>query len=988
MEEQILALLGQKDYSPATSSELLDLLHLSPDRQSQVNRVLRQLERTGQITRTKNDRFIKSQEADLIPGTIQINRQGKGFLRPDDATVKEIMIPESDTSTALHGDRVLVRRKVRPRGLRPDRGLEQETGSVIRILERKRSQIVGTLQRGRQFLYVIPDDPRIAHDIYVPEPRDVGRKPNIGDKVVVELLEWTSRNNNPEGEIIEVLGAPDEEGVDMLSVLRQYNLPLHFPKPVLAEARAIGSTVSSHELAGREDCRSHQVITIDPDDAKDFDDAICLERTASGQWKLWVHIADVSHYVKPGTALDVEARKRGNSTYLVDRVIPMLPEALSNELCSLKPNVDRLTKCVEFLVADDGRVLSTKFYPAVIHSQRRFTYKEVFAILQAGSSQLGGGNRRAATISAAFSGATSANEDAESPSVPPLVRGGVVAARQPLSHDSIVQMLHDAHELAQTIRRLRFKNGSLALDFPETKIRLDEQGRVLRIEKIENDVSHQLIEEYMLLANEAVAARLMSENQKAIYRVHEEPDARRINEFREDVLSHHIPCGNLTKRPEVSKLLQKLDTIPIGAALKIGFLRSLMRARYDVAPLGHYGLAKAKYTHFTSPIRRYADLVVHRALFQAGTKTVASAILADVEPGFQPGGKNVAGQKLPVKSEDLRHAERLSGRQDAALHGRPGGLPLHSHSLKETAEHISDTERNSADAERDSKDVKMYAFLKAQLAMAKPPVYPALVIDVRNFGFFVDVPGLAMSGLIHCSSLTDDFYEFDEARGQLTGRRNRRVFRLGDKVEVQIAKVDSFKKQVDFRLAREERKATDDRGDRFRPPQRSQQRFDDRRPQPQQDRRSPRPQPGQPQRGPQRFQDRQQPRPQSRPPQPTDRDRSPVAAGEPRGNRPHFQKSQGWRRAADGDRPRPERQPQGSPQRKFGKASRPPQYQKFGKFKTQSQSRPTLPNRPSRDAKTEPARPQSGGGNFRAGPSRPQIPSSHSRSKFGGRRRR
>ena len=898
MEEHILSLLGQKDYFPANVPEMLEQLRWQPNRQQELQAELRKLEQSGSITRTKGNRYILSQEADLIPGTIQINRQGKGFLRPDDSTVKEIMIPEGDTSTALHGDRVLVRRKVRTRGLRPDRGTEQETGSVIRILERKRTQIVGTLQRGRQFLYVIPDDPRITHDISVPEPRDVGRKPNIGDKVVVELQEWESRNTNPEGEIIEVLGAPDEEGVDMLSVLRQYELPLHFPKPVLAEARAIGSTVSEHEVAGREDCRVHQVITIDPDDAKDFDDAICLQRTSQGQWKLWVHIADVSHYVKPGTALDVEARKRGNSTYLVDRVIPMLPEALSNELCSLKPNVDRLTKCVEFLVADDGRVLSTKFYPAVIHSQRRFTYKEVFAVLQ-----------------------------------------------QPPSSDPIERMLHDAHDLAQKIRRLRFKNGSLALDFPETKIRLDEQGRVLRIEKIENDVSNQLIEEYMLLANEAVATRLMSENQKAIYRVHEEPDARRINEFREDVLSHHIPCGNLTKRPEVSKLLQKLDTIPIGAALKIGFLRSLMRARYDVAPLGHYGLAKAKYTHFTSPIRRYADLVVHRALFQAS-------------------------------------------------HGP-------THSLKETAEHISDTERNSADAERDSKDVKMYAFLKAQLAMPKPPVYPALVIDVRNFGFFVDVTGLAMSGLIHCSSLTDDFYEFDEARGTLTGRRNRRVFRLGDKVEVQIAKVDSFKKQVDFRLAREERKANDDHGDRSRPPQSKdrdrspvaageqrggrphfQKSHDGRRAadgdRPRSGGPQQRPQQGQTQRGPQRFQDRQQPRPQSRPPQPTDRDRSPVAASEPRGSRPQFRKPHDGRRAADGDRPRSGQQPQ----------SRPPQYQKPGQFKTQSQSRPPLPSRPSRDAKPEPTRPQSGGGNFRAGPARPQIPSSHSRSKFGGRRRR
>ena len=699
MEEQILRLLGRWDYAPANVPELLRHLRLAPHRQQELQALLRRLEQSGQIARTKGNRYIQSREADLVPGRIRINRQGKGFLQPDDPELKEIMIPEGATSTALHEDRVLVRRDVRAKGLSPDR-LEQETGMVIRILERKRTQLVGTLQRGRELLYVIPDDPRMPHDIYVPQPRDVGRPARVGDKVVVELHEWESRHTNPEGEIIEVLGSPDEEGVDMLSVLRQYNLPLHFPKEALHEARAIGTAISPPELAGREDCRRQQVVTIDPDDAKDFDDAICLQRGSPGQWKLWVHIADVSHYVKPGTALDNEARRRGNSTYLVDRVIPMLPEALSNELCSLKPDVDRLTKCVEFLVSDEGHVLKARFYPAVIHSQRRFTYRDVLAILQRKP-----GNR-------------------------------------------IEQMLHDANMLAQRIRRLRFKAGSLDLDFPEMKIRLDERGRVERIEKVENDVSHQLIEEFMLLANEAVAGQLMGRNVPAIYRVHEEPDERRLQEYREEVLSHHLPCANLTKRPEVQKLLQKLGTIPIGAALKIGFLRSLMRARYAVEPLGHYGLAKTKYTHFTSPIRRYADLVVHRALFQKS-------------------------------------------------HG-----PVHS--LKETAEHISDTERNSADAERDSKDVKLYAFLKAQLKSPRPTPYPALVIDVRNFGFFVDVPELAMSGLVHLSFLEDDFYVFDAARSHLIGRRTRRVIRLGDNVRVQVAKVDSFKKQVDFRLARDD----------------------------------------------------------------------------------------------------------------------------------------------------------------------------------------
>jgi len=523
----------------------------------------------------------------------------------------------------------------------------------------------------------------------------------VGDKVVVKLREWQSRQTNPEGEIIETLGAQNEPGVDMLSVLRQYALAPRFPAKVMQEARSFGASIPPRDLVGRLDCRRHPVITVDPDDAKDFDDAICLEPAGQNQWRLWVHIADVSHYVKPGTALDVEARERGNSTYLVDRVIPMLPEALSNELCSLKPGVDRLTKCVEFLVAHDGRVLDTQFHSAVIHSQRRLAYPEALAILQR----------------------------------PPA--------------DPIERMLHQAHDLAQRIRRTRFKAGALALDFPEMKIRLDAQGRVARIEKVVNDVSHQLIEEFMLLANEAVAGRLMALHRPAVYRVHEAPDETRLQEYREEVLSHNVPCGNLRHRPEVQRLLHRLDTLPIGPALKIGFLKSLLRARYAVEPLGHYGLSKTSYTHFTSPIRRYADLVVHRALFD----------------------------KAPASIQALR----------------------------QTAEHISTTERNSADAERGSKDVKLMAFLEAQLRSGRPQAYPGLVTDVRNFGFFVDVPGVALSGLVPLSTLEDDFYVFDAARNQLVGRRSRRMIQLGGAVTVQVFRVDTFKKQVDFRLVADRR---------------------------------------------------------------------------------------------------------------------------------------------------------------------------------------
>ncbi|MBE7496644.1 MAG: ribonuclease R [Verrucomicrobiaceae bacterium] len=697
MENEILRLLGDVDYTPANVPELLRMLKCRPNQQQELQRVLKALVVRGLILRTKGNRYIKAQEADLVPGVIQITRGGRGFVTPDEPGIGEISIPESGTDTAMHGDRVLVRINL---GLKKS---ADQTGKVVRVLERKRTQFVGTLQQTKQYLFVKPDDPRLPGAVMVPPPRDVGRKAHPGDKVVVEITAWDSPQAPPEGEVVEVLGAPDAEGVDMLSVLRHYDLPLHFPKNVLHEASTIAKSRPDNqpgveEHAGRVDCRAHPVITIDPDDAKDFDDAICIQKHEGGQWRLWVHIADVSHYVKPGSHLDIEAKKRGNSTYLVDRVIPMLPEALSNELCSLKPQVDRLTKCVEFVLSKDGHVVESRFYAAVIRSKRRFTYKEAYAVIQ-GTPQ-----------------------------------------------DEIEHMLLDAHHMAQKIRAHRFRNGSLDLDFPENKIRLDERGKVLRIERIENDESHQLIEEYMLLANEAVATRLLELNRPAVHRVHEAPKEKRLNDFREDVLAHRVPCGNLNHRPEVQKLLARLHEIPIGAALKIGFLRSLMRARYAVEPLGHYGLAKTRYAHFTSPIRRYADLVVHRALFE----------------------------KPPT----------------------PGDA-------RQIAEHISATERNSSDAERDSKEVKLYAYLEAQLKSKKPQPYAALVTDVRNFGFFVDVSGLGLSGVVPLSAIPDDFFIFEPASGRLIGRHTRRVIQLGDRVQVQIYKVDRFKKQVDFALVKE-----------------------------------------------------------------------------------------------------------------------------------------------------------------------------------------
>ncbi|MCX7867139.1 MAG: ribonuclease R [Limisphaera sp.] len=694
LEERILKTLRRAGARPWTAAELARRIGPPAVASAEFEAALKALEQSGRVVRIKGDRYVLPQAADLIPGRIRINRQGKGFLQPDDPHLPEILIPEHATGTALHEDRVLVRRNVRPKGLRSE-APEPVTGEVVRILERRRTQLVGTLQRSSRFFYVIPDDPRIPHDIYVPSPRVGDRTARLGDKVVVALRDWPSRETNPEGDLVEILGAPSDPGVDMLAVLRQYQLPTAFPAAVRREAEAFGTEVRPQELRGRVDCRGQLVVTIDPDDARDFDDAIAVERLADGHWKLWVHIADVSHYVKPGTALDEEARRRGNSTYLVDRVIPMLPEVLSNELCSLKPGVDRLTKCVEFLLSPDGRVLQSRFYSAVIHSRHRLTYGEALERL-----------RRPAT-------------------------------------DPLGRMLHQAHELAQRLRRRRFAQGALDLDFPEVKLRLDERGRVVRVETVVHDIAHQLIEEFMLLANEAAARRLRQSGRPALYRVHEPPDPARLEEYRQEVLSHNVPCGRLDDRAELQRLLERLNHLPIGPALKVGLLRSLMRAQYATEPVGHFGLNKKDYTHFTSPIRRYADLVVHRALF---------------EP-----------RALPPLVE-----------------------------LESLAEHLSTMERNSADAERDSREVKLFAHLEEQLRSGRPTPYPAMVTDVRNHGFFVDLPTLGLSGFVPLSAMKDDFYVFDSARNQLQGRRTRRRIRLGDSLSVVVARVDRFKKQVDF----------------------------------------------------------------------------------------------------------------------------------------------------------------------------------------------
>ena len=703
---QIMALLGRRDYRPLDKTEIARALGLKSDQRVALRKELRELERAGEIARIRKSRYILPPEADLVTGILQVHQAGYGFLVTEKPGEADLFIAAENTGTALNGDRVVARISRET----PKRGKDQrplKEGRVIRILERAHDTIVGTLQHSRNFYYVVPDDPRLVHNVYVRPDKDrrsqtAATAPRVDDKVVVRLDSWESRHVNPEGQIIEVLGPASAPGVDLLSIVRSYHLPTEFPKAVTDEANRIGPTIDDSLLRNREDLREKFIITIDPDDARDFDDAIDVERTGEHGWRLGVHIADVAAYVKPDGTMDREARRRGNSVYLPDRVIPMLPERLSNGVCSLKSGVDRLTHSVFIEYDRNGRIKGTRFAQSVIRSARRLTYKEAYAILK-------------------------------SP-----------------AHDQLSERLHGAWKLAILLRRKRFQHGSLDLDFPEIKVRVDENGRPVRLERIENDESHQLIEEFMLAANEAVASELKKRTIPAIYRVHENPDPEKLAEYRELILSHNYRAGDLTHRAELQRFLASIKGKPEEQALKIGLLKSLKRARYLTQPLGHYGLAKSNYLHFTSPIRRYADLIVHRAL-----------------------------------------GERNQRRQPRADMGQ----------LAAVAEHISTTERTAAEAEIEAVRMKKLEFFEQQLAERDPQVFRASIVDIRNYGLVIELPDVLLSGLVHISALTDDFYVFDGGQRRLIGRRTRKRFAIGDEVRVFVARVDRFKRQIDFALA-------------------------------------------------------------------------------------------------------------------------------------------------------------------------------------------
>jgi ribonuclease R len=694
-------IIGVLEGEPLTAASIVSALRLDRRDIDEFDRTLANLERSGRIVRVRRDHFVLPETADLFTGKLQIHAGGSGHVLAEEQGGKDLFIPADHLGTALNGDRVVARLNRQPRDHGRPRREGRPEGRIIRVVERADTPVVGTLQKTKNFLHVVADDPRFPRNLYVPTAEGA----RIGEKVVARLERWENCHVNPEGVIVEVLGPADAPGVDMLSVIHKHGLPREFPSPVSVEAERFGDAVTVADREGREDLRSRHIITIDPDDARDFDDAIEVQPTDFG-WDVAVHIADVSHYVKPGSHLDKEARKRGNSTYLADRVIPMLPENLSNGLCSLRPEEDRLAFSVFAQINRDGTIRHVRFGRSVIRSAQRLTYKQALSILNA----------------------------------PP--------------RDETGRRVHAAWDCSSTLRKRRFAAGALDLEMPEVKVWLDKEGRPVKLELVENDISHQLIEELMLLANELVARHLKRRKQPNIYRIHEKPEPEKLDEYRELAASYGVKAGDLSHRPELQKLLDGLKGKPYAGALKIGLLKSLKRARYSPDPLGHFGLSKADYSHFTSPIRRYADLLTHRSLAR------------DLDPK----------QHGPTSAE-----------------------------LGTVSEHLSTTERTASDAEKESVRLKKLEYF-SKLAEAGTkggvaPTFDARVIEARNYGLLVELPEAMMTGLVPVSSLDDDFYHFDATRSRLIGKHSRRVLKAGDALRVKVLRVDTFKQQIDFRLA-------------------------------------------------------------------------------------------------------------------------------------------------------------------------------------------
>jgi len=672
---------------------------------SQFRTIVKSLILAGDLVKLKRGRIGLPEEMDIVIGEISLTRKGVGFVQVDTEEV-DILIPSQSLGTALDGDKVMVRLTGMSNG--------RQAGVVVKIVERSGRNIVGIFHKGQHFPYVAPDNARIHRDIYIPATELNDAKE--GQKVVCSLIEWEDPNLNPVGKITEVLGYPEDPGVDLLTVIKNYTLPEEFAQNVLNEAELQTSKDINDEISNRLDLTSECTYTIDPFDAKDYDDAISIEKNKSG-YKLGVHIADVSFWVEPGSELDSEAFLRGNSVYLPGKVIPMLPEILSNDVCSLKPNRKRLAFSAIINFDNKGNMLSWKLADSVIKSQAKLSYEEVQDFFDKKK----------------------------------------LKAQSQTKINKVGKSLTLARELASLISKRRFADGSLDFDLPESKIILNKKGEVLELGNKVRLESHRLVEEFMLVANKAVALEVFRNGQHMIYRVHDRPDMEKLDNFSAMMarLGYKFPVSDNTSPRELARFLNKIKGKPEEEFINELMLRSLQKAVYQRKNIGHFGLAFKHYSHFTSPIRRYPDLLVHRLLRALKNGKYAPAFAKKISSVIDNVGK-----------------------------------------------HCSETERYSERAEREAVKIKQASFMAKHVG----DVYKGVISGVMKFGFYVRLDGLGAEGMVRISSIDDDYYHHDEKNYSLIGRSTGRVFRLGDPIEVGVLRVDKLKHEIDLFIVEKKKK--------------------------------------------------------------------------------------------------------------------------------------------------------------------------------------
>ena len=700
--EKILEIIGSEEYRPMTMDQFQQELSAydSEDFKEMVKEMVA-LEESGEVYRTKKDKYMKMSETDLIKGKLSLHKRGFGFLRPEDTELEDIFIPPNAINGAFDGDIVLVEVQKHSQG-------DNQEGEVTTILTRGTTRVVGEYRASKNFGFVVPDSKKVVDDIFIPKNQNLGAVD--GHKVLVEITKYREEESNPEGHVIQILGHKNDPGVDILSIIFQHGIEIEFPDEVMKAAEAAPDTISKDELEGRTDLRDEFTITIDGADAKDLDDAISVKKLDNGNHELIVSIADVSYYVEEDSPLDKEAYERGTSVYLVDRVIPMIPHRLSNGICSLNPDVDRLTMSCRMEIDAAGKVVNHDIFQSVIHSDRRMTYDAVNRMLDSGDEAL-------------------------------------IA-----EYSDVYPMLQEAEALAKILRGRRERRGAIDFDFNEAQVIVEADGTPADVVLRTRSVGERMIEEFMLAANETVAEHFHWMEVPFLYRVHEDPKEEKLRQFFEFVTNFGIIVkgkGNEIHPRALQEIIEEVEGRPEEMVISTLMLRSMQQARYAEDNLGHFGLSAEYYTHFTSPIRRYPDLVVHRLI-----------------------RKYLIEGKTDRKTINEVDAE-----------------------LPDIAEHTSNRERRAQEAERDTDDLKKAEYMIQHVG----ETYEGVISGVMNFGMFVELPN-TIEGLVHVSYMTDDHYQYQERHMALIGDRTGTVYRIGDPVEVEVLSVNLEERLIDFKV--------------------------------------------------------------------------------------------------------------------------------------------------------------------------------------------